>query len=228
MKVLSKIGIILATLFVAAGLVFGYLFYTFMKNENTYLKSENETLKVEVEACKSALSKKDTVYIWQHLPPSSVSPYPKPEMLVSVEKPTVVIIGDTIIHEGKVYVSSKIQAGLPVIVWDTINVYKDSIVGENYVIGYKARTRGVLMELNIDPKIKYPEITSSSVVYVPVPAKDEPKELQLFGTITKSINDRSTRLGVDVTFNEKYKVIYFRDVVQKTHNIGAGIKLYER
>lgn len=109
-----------------------------------------------------------------------------------------------------------------------VREYSDSLVDTNQTVYYKAKTLGILDELDISYKLKVPiKITDSVFTNTTTIVTKQPK-LSIYAGIETGGNLNSFNISPYLDLNIKNNTIGYRyGILDETHNIKVGIKLYK-
>lgn len=106
--------------------------------------------------------------------------------------------------------------------------YNDSLVDTNQTVFYHIKTFGMLDSMAISYKLKIPiEINNTTTITIEKPITKSPK-FSVYTGAEIGGNTSSFNLSPFINLNIKNNNVYYRyGVLDKTHNIGVGIKIFK-
>ncbi len=106
--------------------------------------------------------------------------------------------------------------------------YNDSLVDSNQTVYTHIRTFGMLDSLNVKYKLKIPiEINNTTTITIEKPITKAPK-FAVYTGIELGGNKNTFDISPFINLNVKNNNVYYRyGVLNQTHNVGVGIKLFK-
>lgn len=109
-----------------------------------------------------------------------------------------------------------------------IRTYNDSLVDSNQTIYTDIKVAGKLKEMSLAYKLKYkPSLITNSNTVTIVKTTVEPSKISIFAGLEVGGNESSFNLSPFIKIDINSSSIQYRyEVINKTHSIGAGYRLY--
>lgn len=123
--------------------------------------------------------------------------------------------------------SSKVIGPIDSSLCNYIRVYRDSTIDSNVVIYHNDSVQGVILERHPKYRLKVPLTITHTINTEKTITIDNSDKFSVYGGLEVGGNKTKFEVGPYIRLNhKKLDIMYRRELIDKTHNIGLGYKIF--